>query len=160
MCVRSWLVAWWLVGSFSPLEERVVDQPGLARAYRGQLKQDVQRAFTCAHSAMEELFPSKLSSHEELAARTHTLQHLYRTVMLEVKVAENVSWADGGRGLWSDVQPRAIVLQREGFVTSHGAERLRPRWGGGLGGTEIGLVLMRSLCVCCWPCQHPRSLRR
>ncbi len=73
----------------SPLEQRVTDQPGLARAYRGQLKQDVQAAFSHAASAMEELYPAKLST-GELSAHTRVLQQLYRTIMLEMKAAERV----------------------------------------------------------------------
>ncbi len=69
----------------------MTDQPSLARAFRGQLKQDVQKAFTLASGAMEEIYPSQLSSKAELSAHALVFQQLYRTIMTELKVAEHVS---------------------------------------------------------------------
>jgi hypothetical protein len=75
----------------SPLEHRVTDHPTLARAFRWQLRQDVQNAFILADEALEEVHPSQLSSKAELSARSQVFQDLHHTVMMELKVAEQVS---------------------------------------------------------------------
>lgn len=75
----------------SPLEHRVTDHPTLARAFRWQLRQDVQNAFILADEALEEIHPSQLSSKAELSARSQVFHDLHHTVMMELKVAEQVS---------------------------------------------------------------------